>query len=340
MEKQPCHARCAPHGQACSPRQPGNPHLALPCRAGSFDNGRPRSWPAVYGHEHACACTPCTRHHARSPSAVLGSTRDDDPQAGAVTPAAMMDRYCNYYNYYYYGCSSAFPSKLDASPGLTNKVCARGRPRSLPSSQQPTEKAQRASPSPDKGPVSPAHRATSPAPRAPFPRGQRPPTALPWPTGGFGFRRTGQPSCCLLPVSLCRGDTRAFVYFFSPGTEGETCGSGALIDSHPSPFHCRWGKIAHPAAAEVAQRVGTSFAKIVENSCSATWSRGPPGPTEQGQTAAQSSSHTSKLSDLSSGRSSGNDDTNHMATRCRGPAGWSTCPSVWLAYIRPVYLSP
>lgn len=68
-----------------------------------------------------------------------------------------------------------------------------------------------------------------------------------------------------------------------------------LIDSPPSPFHRRWGRSAHPAAAEVAQRVGTPFAKIVENSCSATWSRGAPGPTEHGQTAGQSSRHTSKL---------------------------------------------
>lgn len=40
----------------------------------------------------------------------------------------------------------------------------------------------------------------------------------------------------------------------------------------PSPL----GEDAHPAAAEVAQQVGTPFAKIVENSCSATWSRGAP----------------------------------------------------------------
>lgn len=95
-------------------------HLASTCRVVRTRARTFTFWTTVlYGHERSCACTQCTRHHARSPSAVLGSTGDDDLPTGAVTPAAVMDIIIA-------DVHRHFLSRW-IHP-LTNKTPARGRP--------------------------------------------------------------------------------------------------------------------------------------------------------------------------------------------------------------------
>lgn len=215
---------------------------------------------------------------------------------------------------------------------LTNK--GRQRTSSLPSSQQPDSPPKRHSGRP------------RPRQRSSFtsPHGHQPSASLPVPRGTkatcrpiFNDRRFRFPhkgpelsqsrptvtyvfSC--VPLSW-RNENSCFSL---PGIDRRNLRLQRFDRLAPPPLSLPLGRKAHPAAAEVAQRVDTPFAKIVENSCSATWSRGAPGPTEQGQIAAQSSSHTSKLSDLSTG----NDDTNHTATRLPGSAE-KGCLSIYLA---------
>lgn len=86
------------------------------------------------------------------------------------------------------------------------------------------------------------------------------------------------------PVFLCRGETRTRVcVFFLPRDRWRNLRLRRFDRLAPPPLSLPPGEKGHPAAAEVAQRVDTPFAKIVENSCSATWSRGAPVQLNKGK---------------------------------------------------------
>jgi hypothetical protein len=90
----------------------------------------------------------------------------------------------------------------------------------------------------------------------------------------------------------------------------------------PSPL----GEDAHPAAAEVAQQVGTPFTKIVERELLQRNLEPREAPVRRSVIKTQV-----QIPDLSNG----DHDTNHTATRFRGSAGWAVCPSILAGVLSP-----
>lgn len=123
--------------------------------------------------------------------------------------------------------------------------------------------------------------------------------------------------------SLCRGETRTRVVS-SPGIDGETCGSGALIDSRPPPlslppgekptlqrqrWHSGWIRLSLKSWRTPAAQPGAEGPPVQLN-------MGKPPLSHQ---VTRPNSPTCPLAI---------DDTNHTATRSRGSAERAVCPSM------------